>query len=62
LTDSGEDTVRARIRRAVLSTRGLLEPKVEDREHGAAHEGVAALALLFVWLREIAAGGLAVSA
>jgi DNA-directed RNA polymerase specialized sigma24 family protein len=56
LTAADEDAVRARIRRGVLGTRRLLEFNVDDRVHGAAHEGVAARALLFVRLREIGAG------
>lgn len=55
LTRTGEDTVRTRLRRGVARVRELLERKVTGEARGAADEGVAAQALLYVHLREIAA-------
>jgi RNA polymerase sigma factor (sigma-70 family) len=55
LTKTGEDTVRTRLRRGVARVRELLERRVVDEKPGAADEGAAARALLYVHLREIAA-------
>ena len=55
LTRTGEDTVRTRLRRGVARVRELLERRVVDEKPGAADEGAAARALLYLHLREIAA-------
>jgi RNA polymerase sigma-70 factor (ECF subfamily) len=55
LTQTGEDTVRTRLRRGVLRVRELLERRVDEETRGTAHEGVAARALLLSRLRDIAA-------
>ncbi len=57
LTAANEETVRTRIRRGVERVRKELERKVDAGTGDAAREGVAARALLFVRLREIAASG-----
>jgi len=57
LTATGEETVRSRLRRGVERVRKELERKVDAGTGDAAREGVAARALLFVRLREIAASG-----
>jgi RNA polymerase sigma-70 factor (ECF subfamily) len=57
LTSTGEETVRTRLRRGVEQVRRMLERKVVEGTGDAAHEGVAARALLFARLRDIAASG-----
>jgi len=57
LTAANEETVRTRLRRGVERVRKELERRVDAGTGDAAREGVAARALLFVRLREIAASG-----
>lgn len=57
LTSAGEESVRTRLRRGIERVRAALERKVDPGTRGAAREGVAARALLWIRLREIAASG-----
>jgi RNA polymerase sigma factor (sigma-70 family) len=54
LTNSGEETVRTRIRRGVIRVREKLERGSTEESRGAADRGAAARALLFTQLRRMA--------
>lgn len=57
LTSAGEETVRTRLRRGLQRVRQMLERSTSEGTGDAVREGVAARALLFARLRDIAASG-----